>query len=64
MFSVLFWMLALGMWAVIVKVLHLGLHTKSLIVAFFAMIFRIFFPLKNLSRKLIVLLLFLFLGVK
>ena len=31
MFSVLFWRLALGMWAVIVKVLHLGLHTNSCI---------------------------------
>ena len=46
MFSVLFWRLALGMWAVIVKVLHLGLHTNT-VVAFFAMIFRIFSPLKS-----------------
>jgi hypothetical protein len=50
------------MWAVILKVLHLGLHTNT-VVAFFAMIFRIFSSLKNLSRKLIVLLVFLFLGV-
>jgi hypothetical protein len=49
MFSVLFWRLALGMWAVIVKVLHLGLHTNT-VVAFFAMIFRIFSPLKNLVQ--------------
>jgi hypothetical protein len=50
MFSVLFWRLALGMWAVIVKVLHLGLHTNT-VVAFFAMIFRIFSPLKNLVQE-------------
>jgi hypothetical protein len=42
MFSVLFWRLALGMWAVIVKLLHLGLHTN--IVAFFCNDFQNFFP--------------------
>jgi hypothetical protein len=50
MFPVLFWTLVLGMWAVIVTVLHLGLHTNSCI---FCNDFQNFFPLKNLSRKLI-----------
>jgi hypothetical protein len=41
MFPVLFWMLVLGMWAVIVTVLHLGLHTNSCI---FCNDFQNFFP--------------------